>query len=102
MIDVQQSRLRALEQDRFSFSRRYVQIMSRVTDKRAEAFCQSQHFVEDCFSVKLLATVSLDDAISIFQITFDARSQYLRRESIGSAYAATSRFVFIGRTDTAQ
>ena len=51
---------------------------------------------------RLFAAVSFDDAIGIFEIAFDARTQHFRNQRVGSAYASAPGFVFISWSDPAQ
>ena len=52
--------------------------------------------------IELLATVSLDDAVGIFEIAFDARTQHLGNQRISGSDSAASGFVRISGTDPAQ
>ena len=76
--------------------------MGGVADERAQAFGQCRHLVKDFIYIELLATVSLDDAVGVFEIAFDARTQDFRNQRVGSANPAASGLVFISGTDPAQ
>src|ERR1700682_4167594 len=73
--------------------------MGGVGDERRKSFSQIRHLREDLVNVQLLATVSRDYSVGVFQVAFNARSQYVRHQSVGGTDAAAGCFVFISRTN---
>ena len=68
---------------------RDVRVSADISSKIASAF-------------KRLAAVSLDDAIRVFEIAFNSRTQNVRNQRVRHANATSTGLVFISRTDAAK
>ncbi len=62
----------------------------------------TRHLVKDLIGVESVATVSFDDPVGVFEVSFDARTQHVRHQRIGSTNAAPACFVFVSGTNAAQ
>src|SRR6267378_3450406 len=102
MVHIEQCGLRSFQQYRSTLRCRHIQVMCRIANECAQAFREARHFHKNLFCVQLLAAVSLDDAVSVFEIAFNTCAQNLRHESIGSTDATAAGFVFISWPDTSQ
>src|SRR5215213_7885100 len=76
--------------------------MCSVSDEWRKPFSQHRHLVEDLVSIQTLAAVSFDDAIRIFEVSFDTRTKHVGHERVGGANSASPCFVFVCRSDAPQ
>src|SRR5712692_11225542 len=102
MIDIEQSRLCAFQQDRIAASRGLVEKMSRVAKEWRQAFHHRRGLVKDRIRVEWLSTICNDDSISVFQVAFDARTKYFRNQSVRDANPSAARLIFVSRANAAQ
>src|SRR6266849_1693786 len=102
MIDIEQSRLCAFQQDRIAASRSLVEKMTRVAKEWRQAFHHRRGLVKDRIRVEWLSTIRNDDSISVFQVAFDARTKYFGNQSVRDANPSAARFIFISRANAAQ
>src|SRR2546425_611661 len=102
MVHIEQGCLGSFQQYRSTLRCRHIQVVCRIANERAQAFCESRHLHKDLFRVQLLAAISLDNAVSILKIALDACAQNLRHESVGSTDATAPGFVFISWADTSE
>ncbi len=68
VIDIEQSSLRALQQNRFAPSRCLVKVMTSIAKERRQALDHRGRLLKDGFCVERLATVSNDDAVGVFKV----------------------------------
>src|SRR6185295_2882439 len=76
--------------------------MRGVGDEWPKALSQHRHLFKDLICIETLAAVSFDNAIRVFEISFDARAKHVRHERVGGTNSASARFVFVRGPDAAQ
>src|ERR1043165_3466531 len=76
--------------------------MCSVGNKWSKTLSQHGHLFEDLICIEALAAVSFDDAIRVFEISFDARTKHVGHERVGGTNTTTPGFVFVRGTDAAQ
>ena len=102
MIDVEQRRLRALQQDRSSGGSFLVKKVAGISYERSETFYKFRSFVKDLLSIQRLSAIGLDETVGVFQVALNARTQHLRRQSIRDPNTPAAGFVFVRGPDPAQ
>src|SRR5438105_4646875 len=76
--------------------------MSRVANEWRQTFDDCRGFVDYRIRFERLSSVSDDDAVRIFEITFYSRAQYVGNEGIGDSKPPTAGLVFVSRTNAPQ
>src|SRR5919205_41982 len=102
MIDVKQCGLRALEKNRTSFSRRDIEVVRSVGNEWCKTLSQNRHLFEDFTGIQTLTAVRFDNAIRIFEVSLDTRTEHVGHECVRGADSTTSGLVFVSRADAAQ
>jgi hypothetical protein len=72
VIDIEQSGLRAFEQNRATRRSGLIEKMTGVADERRETFDHRRCLVENRIDVQRLAAVSHDDAIGVFEVSLNS------------------------------
>src|SRR5438045_3487562 len=76
--------------------------MSRVASEWRQAFDDCRGFVDYRIRVERLSSISDDDAVRIFEVTFNARTQNVGYECISDSQTAAAGLVFISRANAPQ
>ena len=75
MVNVEERRLRALDEYGAALADFVVDEVRRVRDEGAEAFDERRDLSEDLFGVERRAAVAADDEVGVLDVALDARAQ---------------------------